>query len=264
VSSPTAIIWYRNEGGTFGEKRVIRTFTTAPDSLSVGDFDGDGDVDVLFRARDGAKDFSWLANLDGEGTFGPDAHFVGHGATTRDGWVADLDADGFPDLIYGGYDRDHGWLRNLGAGIFSNPRSLGAADAPHWILGAAELDGRSGMDLYSWPEGSYPNPLLWFPNGAGDGVGDACDNCTLINPDQADLNGNGVGDLCEPCIDPDHDEIGTPGDAGHNCGPDNCPVTFNPDQVDHDHDGIGDACDPEPGVANAGPTRALRSFTPAR
>ncbi|GAB4296591.1 MAG: hypothetical protein Kow0090_11720 [Myxococcota bacterium] len=34
--------------------------------------------------------------------------------------------------------------------------------------------------------------------GAGDGVGDACDNCPLVfNPYQADENENGIGDACE-------------------------------------------------------------------
>ena len=31
----------------------------------------------------------------------------------------------------------------------------------------------------------------------GDGVGDACDNCSRFNPDQYDANHNGIGDACE-------------------------------------------------------------------
>ncbi|MCA9548697.1 MAG: thrombospondin type 3 repeat-containing protein [Myxococcales bacterium] len=41
------------------------------------------------------------------------------------------------------------------------------------------------------------------PDGDGDGVPDACDNCLLKPNDQADLDGDGVGDVCDSDIDND-------------------------------------------------------------
>ena len=40
-----------------------------------------------------------------------------------------------------------------------------------------------------------PNPSQ--DDADGDGAGDACDNCFLVNPDQRDDDGNGIGDVCD-------------------------------------------------------------------
>ncbi len=84
------------------------------------------------------------------------------------------------------------------------------------------------------------------PDGDGDGVPDATDNCPAVaNPAQTDTDNDGIGDACDSTPNgPDDDGDGVADSR------DNCPTVSNANQLDSDGDGIGDACDSKPG----GPT----------
>ncbi|MBM3777522.1 MAG: hypothetical protein FJW23_04680 [Acidimicrobiia bacterium] len=138
---------------------------------------------------------------------------------------------------------------------------------------------------------NFSVPGACGPDGDGDGVPDATDNCPATpNPGQEDLDGDGLGDVCDgdadadgqsnedevacgsdplsavslaadldadgrpDCVDPDRD-----GD-GIDDGDDNCPSMSNPDQTDADGDGLGAACDPNDATD---PIAALRAAVTA-
>ncbi len=107
-------------------------------------------------------------------------------------------------------------------------------DASRPDLGGPRVDARPDpfdMDMVDDDGGPMG------PDGDGDGVPDADDNCPEVpNTDQADGDGDDIGDACDPDLDGD----------GVDDSEDNCPDVANEGQLDLDRDGQGDACDPDP------------------
>jgi hypothetical protein len=109
-----SIVWYSNADGlgTFSEPVVIDADVPDPISVSAGDIDNDGDIDVV-ASSDGTdtepERIVWYANTDGHGAFGP-ANVVVEDMTTDDPAtdlqsrhpivvLADIDQDGDVDLL---------------------------------------------------------------------------------------------------------------------------------------------------------------------
>lgn len=91
------VFWFAGPAWT---KHVIDADLATPHALAVGDFDGDGDLDVAVASYT-AFTVRWYEN-DGRGGFTPHDIDVGHKQEAYDLKATDLDGDGRTDLILAG------------------------------------------------------------------------------------------------------------------------------------------------------------------
>ena len=91
------VFWF---AGPTWTKHVIDADLATPHALAVGDFDGDGDLDVAVASYT-AFTVRWYEN-DGRGGFTPHDIDVGHKQEAYDLKATDLDGDGRTDLILAG------------------------------------------------------------------------------------------------------------------------------------------------------------------
>lgn len=120
-----------------------------PSSISVGDIDGDFDLDLLVanQAPDTgiSDDVSVLLNL-GDGQFAPQIFFTA-GAQAIGSALGDFDSDNTLDLaIADGRGKDIILLLNSGAGIFSTPVSIPVGENITQVA-AGDFDSDSDLDL---------------------------------------------------------------------------------------------------------------------
>lgn len=135
-----------NGDGTFATVQTVRT-NASPDSVSMGDFNGDGKMDLAVSLE--VSRYEWDVEIflgNGDGTFGaPSALGLSDSFVTGVA-AADFDLDGKPDLaVSEGGSRALG-LRGKGDGTFESVLS-GVIGGGRMIV--ADLDGDGFPDMFS-------------------------------------------------------------------------------------------------------------------
>lgn len=163
------IIWNENlGGGVFAPKDTILMDLTAeydPEYISLGDIDGDLDLDILVSSNWGEKVY-WIANL-GSSNFSTPQVICFLTDKCVFSAIADADNDGDLDVytatkLAAGGDNKLAWHENIGGGTFGSQYEISIkADEPTSVF-SDDLDGDGDYDLIS--SSKADDKIAWYEN----------------------------------------------------------------------------------------------------
>ncbi|WP_163834106.1 FG-GAP-like repeat-containing protein [Spartinivicinus ruber] len=200
------IAWFENTDGlgTFGPENTISNTQDGAENVTIGDVDGDGDLDVV-TASTLDDTIAWFENTDGLGTFGPEN--IINNAQDGARWVttADIDGDGDLDVIttadnaFAFQPGVIAWFENTdGLGTFGPENTIDTTFTLYLNALAEDIDGDGDLDVIV-PDFSSDR-VVWFENTDGAG-GFGPKNVIGINLDgantvaAADFDGDGDLDI---------------------------------------------------------------------
>ncbi|TFG26738.1 hypothetical protein EU527_19380 [Candidatus Thorarchaeota archaeon] len=167
----------------------------------IGDFDGDGDSDIIFFERNGTARYSFTTTFSGNTYINLDEfkrdlspYFAAEPGYPK---VGDFNGDGMTDLVQ--VNRTSGeiyvTLATIGGGTFGSPAPWGSSfcEGPHaWVVG--DFNGDTFDDLLY-----RTGPAFYVAYSSGTGFLDKVETYNAVLPDSylvpGDYNGDSLDDL---------------------------------------------------------------------
>jgi len=119
--------------------------------VALGDYDGDGRVDIYFCSLEGEnKLYRNLGGMKFEDTTQKAGVAMGGGAVSRGAVFADIDGDGKLDLLVTVMGKGVVVFHNEGQGAFKNVTASAGTETPYGAvsMALADVDGNGTLDLY--------------------------------------------------------------------------------------------------------------------
>lgn len=158
--------WYRNLDGLggFGDEFIFDGVGAYFLSVQFVDIDTDGDQDILLLENNPRK-ASWLENLDGSGTFGPQQILIQQNYI-KTVTPIDMDNDGDIDLVAAISDTSSGWIvwyENMdGLGTFGEEKMLLQNNSIFSKIKMVDIDNDGLLDILAIDEVYYEGKIFWY------------------------------------------------------------------------------------------------------
>jgi hypothetical protein len=162
-------------GKKFGDFVPINLSEQGPYDLSLADFDQDGNQDICYSSIGGGRVFVEYGN--GDGTFSNRTVLVEDFALCRGSVAADLNADGFPEIVASSLGKGELILFANDAGQFQAPILLDSTESfEHIKVRDVDFDGDPDL-LVNFYGGNNLTNFNWYKN---DGAGNFSDEGILF------------------------------------------------------------------------------------
>ncbi len=167
-NDPASALWSNDGDGTFSDVTGTAGVANAgsdPSGVAVGDYDGDGDLD-LYVVNIGElpfdPDYHRLYANNGDGTFTDVTGAAGVGCygDGRTAWFLDYDRDGLLDLFAASHVSDNAMYHNDGDGTFTDRATVLNLDRPWDSFAATWADYDLDGDLDAYLAGHFDNRLV--------------------------------------------------------------------------------------------------------